>query len=171
MILINKLQVFHFALNLLIQHSCLGNVPSQDSATADLDLDMDLDMDMDSSSVSPTYEAVVGPHALAVVAGAALHDVVAVVGLGHLVVGVDHHLGRGEGGAGRQPMTTREGRLGSKVNGGTDLEDVVAGLEVGDVDPLAVDVVSVGVGAAHRDPLGAEVRTGVSLLDAWWAEI
>lgn len=47
------------------------------------------------------------------------------------------------------------------------LEDVVARLQVRDVDPLTVDVVSVGVGAAHRNALRAEVGAGVPLLDPW----
>ena len=45
------------------------------------------------------------------------------------------------------------------------LEDVVAGLQVGDVNPLTVDVVSVGIPAAHCDALGPEVCTFVPLLD------
>lgn len=40
-----------------------------------------------------TYVAVVHPDAMAVVAGPALHDVVGVVRLGHLVVGVNDNLG------------------------------------------------------------------------------
>lgn len=61
----------------------------------------------DIGSVLPTYEAVVRPHALSVVAGAALHDVVGVIGLCNLIVGVDHHLRGG-------------GRTWCQETGGTD---------------------------------------------------
>ena len=43
------------------------------------------------------------------------------------------------------------------------LEDVISGCEVGDVDPLAVDVVTVQIPAAHSDALVPEVGTLVSL--------
>lgn len=46
-----------------------------------------------------------------------------------------------------------------------DLEHVVSWFEVSDVDPLTVDVVSVGVPAAHRDALLPEVGALVPLLD------
>lgn len=45
------------------------------------------------------------------------------------------------------------------------LEDVVARLHVRDVNPLAVDVMSVRVPAANCNALGPEVRTFVPLLD------
>lgn len=45
------------------------------------------------------------------------------------------------------------------------LENVISRFEVSDVDPLAVDVVSVGIPAAHGDALLAEVRTFVPLFD------
>lgn len=53
------------------------------------------------------------------------------------------------------------------LQGAAHLEDVVSGLEVGDVDPLAVDVMSVRVPAAHRDALVPKVGAFVTLLDAW----
>ena len=48
-----------------------------------------------------------------------------------------------------------------------DLEDVVPWLHVRHVHPLAVDVVAVGVPAAHGDPLVAHVVAGEALLLAW----
>lgn len=47
------------------------------------------------------------------------------------------------------------------------LKNVVPRFDVGDVDPLAVDVVAIQVPAAHRDALVAEVRTFVPLGNAW----
>lgn len=46
------------------------------------------------------------------------------------------------------------------------LENVISGFEVSDVDPLAVDVVPVGIPAAHGDTLLPEVSTFVPLFDA-----
>lgn len=53
----------------------------------------------------------------------------------------------------------------AKHHGKVYLENVVSGLEVGDVDPLAVDVVPVGVPAAHRDALLSKVGAFVPFLD------
>ena len=46
------------------------------------------------------------------------------------------------------------------------LKNVISRFELSDVDPLAVDVVSVGIPAAHSDALLTEVRAFVSLLNA-----
>lgn len=47
------------------------------------------------------------------------------------------------------------------------LQDVVAGLHVCDVDPLAVNVMPVGIPAANSDALCAEICTLVPLLNSW----
>ena len=47
----------------------------------------------------------------------------------------------------------------------TNLEDVVSRFNVGDIDPLAVDVVSVRVPAAHSDALLPEVGTFIPLVN------
>lgn len=46
------------------------------------------------------------------------------------------------------------------------LEDVVAGLQVCDVDPLTVNVVPVGIRAANCDALCPKVCTFIPLLDS-----
>lgn len=48
----------------------------------------------------------------------------------------------------------------------SDLEDVVPGPDVGDVDPLAVDVVPVGIPAAHGDALFPHAVARVALLQS-----
>lgn len=83
-----------------------------------------------------TYVTVVHPDAVAVVPGPALHDVVGVVRLRHLVVGIDDNL-----------------------------EQVVSRRHVSDVDPLAVNVMTVHVPAAHGDALLTKVGALVTLLD------
>lgn len=47
------------------------------------------------------------------------------------------------------------------------LENVVSGFDVRHVDPLAVDVVTVQIPAAHSDALISEVGTLVSLRNTW----
>lgn len=47
------------------------------------------------------------------------------------------------------------------------LEDVVARLQVCDVDPLTVNVMPVGIRAANCNALCPEVCTLVPLLDSW----
>lgn len=106
--------------------------------------------------------AAVHPDPVAVVATPALEHVVGVVRLWDFVVWVDDDL------PGRKLVrhvvlfTTPPCCL----QVGPHLEDVVSGLEVGDVDPLAVDVVSVRVPAAHCDALVAKVGALVAFLDA-----
>lgn len=48
------------------------------------------------------------------------------------------------------------------------LEDVFAGSYVCNVDPLAVNVMAVGIPAANGDTLLAHVVAGEALLDTWW---
>lgn len=48
-----------------------------------------------------------------------------------------------------------------------NLEDVFAGSYVCNVDPLAVNVVAVGVPAANGDALLPHVVAGVPFLDTW----
>lgn len=47
-----------------------------------------------------------------------------------------------------------------------DLENIVSWPHVRHVDPLTVDVVAIGVPAAHRDALVAHVIAGEALLEA-----
>ena len=49
-----------------------------------------------------------------------------------------------------------------------DLEDVFTRANIRDVHPLAVDVVPVGVPAAHGDALVAHVVAGEALLHSCW---
>lgn len=48
------------------------------------------------------------------------------------------------------------------------LEDVFAGSYVCNVDPLAVNVMAVGIPAANGDTLLSHVVAGEALLDTWW---
>lgn len=48
------------------------------------------------------------------------------------------------------------------------LEDVFSGSYVRNVDPLAVNVVAVGIPAANGDTLLSHVVAGEALLDTWW---
>lgn len=50
------------------------------------------------------------------------------------------------------------------------LEDVVSWFDVCDVDPLAVDVVTVQIPAAHSDALIAKVGTFVAFRNTWVAK-
>lgn len=79
-----------------------------------------------------TCVAVVHPDALPVVPTPAFHHVVGVVRFSHFIVGVDD-----------------------------DLEEVISWWDVGDVDPLAVNVVSVHIPAANSDPLFPKIGTFV----------
>lgn len=57
-------------------------------------------------------------------------------------------------------------RVRVRVGVTSDLEDVVSGPDVGDVHPLAVDVVAVRIPAAHSDALIAHVIAGVAFSQA-----
>lgn len=109
--------------------------------------------------------AAVHPDPVAVVATPALEHVVGVVRLRHFIVGIDDDL-PGRKLVRHAVVFTTSRRLQVAPH----LEDVVSGLEVGDVDPLAVDVVSVRVPAAHRDALVAKVGALVAFLDAFKGE-
>lgn len=47
----------------------------------------------------------------------------------------------------------------------TDLKNVISRPHVRHVNPLTIDIVAVGIPAAHRDTLVAQVVTGKALLD------
>lgn len=51
------------------------------------------------------------------------------------------------------------------------LEDVFTGSYVCNVDPLAVDIVAVGVPAANRDPLLPHVIAGITLMGACYKTV
>lgn len=99
--------------------------------------------------------AAVHPHAVAVVLTSTFHDVVGVVCLRDLIFGIYNNLQNGQ--------KNQHGLRATRANdhGKVYLENVVSRFEVGDVDPLAVDVVTVGVPAAHRDALLSKVGTFV----------
>lgn len=104
--------------------------------------------------------AAVHPHAMVVVPTSTPHDVVGVICLRDFVFGIYDNL--------QTRWTTNEQgpwRTRAKDHGNVYLENVVSGFEVGDIDPLAVDVVSVGVPAAHRDALLSKVGAFVPFLD------
>lgn len=47
-----------------------------------------------------------------------------------------------------------------------DLENIVSRAYVGHIDPLTVDVVAIGIPAAHRDALVPHVVAGEALLES-----
>lgn len=111
-----------------------------------------------------TVVAVVQPDSVAVVLAVAFHGVVAEVALGHLVVGIDDDL-QGCQRLFRDAGVTDEEKCWDFP---ACLENVVPRFDVGDVDPLAVDVVAIQIPAAHRDALVTKVCTFVPLRNAWW---
>lgn len=56
-----------------------------------------------------------------------------------------------------EEQMTLDAKQRAAARGRRHLENVIAGFEIADVDPLAVDVVSVQIPAAHGDALIAEV--------------
>lgn len=50
------------------------------------------------------------------------------------------------------------------------LEDVFTGTYVSNVDPLAVNIVAVGVPAANWDTLLSHIIAGIPLVDTWWEQ-
>ena len=50
------------------------------------------------------------------------------------------------------------------------LEDVFTGAYVSNVDPLAVNIVAVGVPAANWDTLLSHIIAGIPLMDTWWEQ-
>lgn len=79
--------------------------------------------------------AVIGPEPISIIATFTLHDVIGVIRLGYFIIRVNHNL-----------------------------QYIISGFDVSDVDPLAIDVVSVRVPAAHCDPLSTEISTRITLL-------
>lgn len=107
--------------------------------------------------------AAVHPHAVAVVSTSAFHDVIGVVCLRYFIVWVYYYLPEREHEHVRDDCERPE--LMEKEHGKHYLENVISRFEVSNVDPLAVDVVPVGIPAAHGDPLLSEVSTFIPLFD------
>lgn len=82
--------------------------------------------------------AAVHPHTMAIISTSAFREVIGVVRLWHFVVWINYNL-----------------------------ENVIPGFQIGNVDPLAVDVMPVGIPATHSNTLVSKVGTFIPLFNTF----
>lgn len=125
-----------------------------------------------------TYMAIIHPYTMTIISTSAFDNVIGVIRLSNLVIGVNYNLSESENRQHKELITMSVSKNQDNMiqKNGTKiilfrkchyyLEYVVSWFNICNVHPLAVNIMSVCIPAAHCDPLLTKVCALVSLLNS-----